>query len=79
MTATTFTPAPTARSGRRTGPGITHRLAFGLRAIRVFGAALVGVVLLGTAAEAYGEDAGVRSARPDHVDQDMNSNDQAAA
>ncbi|MEU8616458.1 hypothetical protein [Streptomyces sp. NPDC048623] len=57
MTTTTLTPVT----------GIPHRLAFGLRAIRAFGAAVVGVVLLGSYEE-QDERAGVRDPRPGHVD-----------
>ena len=42
---------------------LPHRLAFGLRAIRAFGAAAVGVVLLGSY-EDHDERAGVRDPRP---------------
>ncbi|MFD5327983.1 hypothetical protein [Streptomyces sp. NPDC127092] len=57
MTATTLTPATT----------VPHRLGLGLglalRAIRAFGSAAVGVVLLGS----YGdEQAGVRAPRPEY-------------
>ncbi|MFD0373112.1 hypothetical protein [Streptomyces sp. NPDC059071] len=53
MTATTLTPATT----------VPHRLGLALRAIRAFGSAAVGVVLLGS----YGdEQAGVRAPRPEY-------------
>lgn len=56
MTSTTLTPMT----------GIPYRLAFGLRAIRAFGAAAVGVVLLGSYGE-LDEEAGVRDPRPTHL------------
>ncbi|MEV5968411.1 hypothetical protein [Streptomyces sp. NPDC051921] len=60
MTATTLTPASTAATT------LPHRLAFGLRAIRAFGAAAVGVVLLGSYEDHDGR-AGVRDPRPAHL------------
>ncbi|MFG3347152.1 hypothetical protein ACGF1Z_19030 [Streptomyces sp. NPDC048018] len=56
MTTTTLTPAST----------LPHRLAFGLRAIRAFGAAAVGAVLLGSYGD-HDERAGVRDPRPRHL------------
>ncbi|MER7515040.1 hypothetical protein [Streptomyces sp. NPDC126499] len=62
MTATTLTPATTSSTR------IPHRLAFGLRAIRAFGSAAVGVVLLGSYDETFAKEAGVRDPRPAHRD-----------
>ncbi|MFI8826858.1 hypothetical protein [Streptomyces sp. NPDC053431] len=60
MTATTLSPASTAPTT------LPHRLAFGLRAIRAFGAAAVDVVLLGSYEE-HDPRAGVRDPRPAHL------------
>jgi len=57
MTATTLTPAT----------ALPYRLAFGLRAIRAFGAAVVGVVVLGSLDEDEAAAAGVKAARPVHL------------
>ncbi|MFJ7064824.1 hypothetical protein [Streptomyces sp. NPDC101115] len=54
MTATTLTPATT----------VPHRLGLALRAIRAFGSAAVGVVLLGSYADERA--AGVRDPRPEY-------------
>ncbi|XIE79621.1 hypothetical protein AB6O49_19645 [Streptomyces sp. SBR177] len=62
MTATT-TLAPAASST------VPHRLGFVIRAIRAFGSAAVGVVLLGSYQEGAEHDprAGVRDPRPAHL------------
>ncbi|MFI8999279.1 hypothetical protein [Streptomyces sp. NPDC053541] len=62
MTATTtLAPAPSS--------AVPHRLGLVLRAIRAFGAAAVGVVLLGSYQEGAERDrrAGVRDPRPAHL------------
>ncbi|MET8506555.1 hypothetical protein ABZV60_18155 [Streptomyces sp. NPDC004787] len=62
MTATTtLAPAPSS--------AVPHRLGFALRAIRAFGSAAVGVVLLGSYQEGgeHGRRAGVRAPRPAHL------------
>ncbi|MFJ8664341.1 hypothetical protein [Streptomyces sp. NPDC093600] len=56
MTAATFTPAHT------TARPHVRPLSTALRAIRAFGGAAVGVVVLG----AYPEEAGVRNPRPEY-------------
>ncbi|MFJ9808035.1 hypothetical protein ACIRTB_07380 [Streptomyces sp. NPDC101158] len=60
MSATTLTSASTAPTT------LPHRLALGVRAIRAFGAAAVGTVLLGSYEE-HDERAGVRDPRPRHL------------
>jgi hypothetical protein len=61
MSAATFTPGPVHPSPQSGATAVSaslhrHRLGDALRAIKVFGRAALGVVLLGE----YGEEAGVR-------------------
>ncbi|MBT2445039.1 hypothetical protein J7E93_34110 [Streptomyces sp. ISL-36] len=65
MTTASFTPARTLpRPGARSTAGSAARpVTTALRAIRAFGGAAVGVVLLGR----YAQEAGVKDPRPAHV------------
>ncbi|MFD5631891.1 MULTISPECIES: hypothetical protein [unclassified Streptomyces] len=58
MSAATFTPGPSAKTGATAVSGVHRRHPVGdaLRAVKVFAGAALSVVLLGE----YGEEAGVR-------------------